>query len=168
MNLKNSENFILSEENIFDYVINRFENLKKEPTTNKLVQFHTSNKFLLMSHNQDKLRLLGNIVANHKNLPLSECIVDYEVHLREILSIEPTTKLHINTLMHVFGHFSKDFDQLQKELFLNLIEQFREGKITLGVILWEIEPLVYQYNKTYLASQTYFLLYAEKRPFGTF
>ena len=131
LNLKNSENFILSDEDITDYVLNRFENLKKEPTINKLVQFHTSNKFLLMSHNQDKLRLLGNIVANHK-ITTSDCITDYEIHLRETLSSTPTIKRHINTLLYVFGHFSRDFGQSQKELFLNFIEEFREGKITLG------------------------------------
>ena len=163
MNLKYSKNFILSEEDIIKYILNRCEKLKIEPSKNKLILFHTHNKFLLMAHDQDRLQFLGNIVANHKKMPLSECIKDYEIHLKEALSIPPTTKRHINTLMHIFGHFSKDFDQSQKESFLDLLEQFREGKITLGATLWEIEPLVYLHNKTYLASQTYFLVYAEKR-----
>ena len=30
----------------------------------------------------------------------------------------------------------------------------------IGEILAEIHPIVYRFNKTYLASQTYFLLYA--------
>ena len=165
MNLKNSGSICISEDDIIQYTLDMFEKLIKAPSKNKLVQFHTSNKFLLMAHDQDKLRLLGNIVANHQNISLLECMKHYEKYLKDTLSKTPTTKRHINTLMHVFGHFSKDFDKLQKELFLNFLEQFREEKITLGEILWEIEPMIYQYNKTYLASQTYFLLYAEKRPF---
>jgi hypothetical protein len=32
--------------------------------------------------------------------------------------------------------------------------------MTIGEILAEVYPIVYKFNKTYLASQTYFLLYA--------
>jgi uncharacterized protein YbgA (DUF1722 family) len=163
LDLRNIKYPVLTEENIVEYVLDRFENLKMKPSKNDLVIFHTNNKFLLMSHNQDKLRLLGNIVANHQKKLLTQVMKEYEVNLKQALSIPPTTKQHINTLMHIFDHFSKDFNQLQKELFLKFLEQFREGKITLGAILWEIESLVHQYNKIYLAGQTYFLLYAEKR-----
>lgn len=160
---KKIENTVLNENEISNYVLHMFENLKKEITKNNLVIFHTNNKFLLMSHSQEKLRVLGNIVANHQKKSLDKLIIDYETNLRQALCITPTIKRHINVIMHIFGHFSKDFDHLQKRSFLDSLEQFRNEKISLGTILWEIEPLVYQYNKTYLIGQTYFLLYAEKR-----
>jgi len=163
---KNIEKPALKEAEIVNYVLGRFENLKNEITKNKLVIFHTNNKFLLMVHSQEKLLMLGNIVANHQKKSLNELITDYEINLRHALSSPPTIKQHINVLMHIFGHVSNDLDQKQKRTFLNLVDQFRSEEISLGTILWEIEPLVYQYSKTYLIGQTYFLLYAEKRPWS--
>ena len=162
MDPKNIENVVLKEEDIVNYVLEKFENLKKEITKNKLIIFHTNNKFLLMSHSQEKLRVLGKIVGNHQKKSLDELIRDYEINLVQALSIPPTIKRHTNVLIHIFGHFSNDFDQEQKRAFLSLLEQFRREVISLGAVLWEIDPLVYQYNKTYLLGQTYFLLYAEK------
>jgi uncharacterized protein YbgA (DUF1722 family) len=154
----------LTEDIIVEYVLDRFENFKKDPTKNKLVTFHTNNKFLLMCHNQEKLRILGNIVANHQKKSFLEIIDEYEKHLKDALSNLPTTKRHINTLMHVLNHFSKEVSPQQKESFLNFLEQFRRGKITIGVTLLKIEPLIHEYNNTYLLGQTYFSLYTEKRP----
>lgn len=153
----------LAETQIVEYILNKFDLLKKEPTASKLVAFHTSNKFLLMAHNQEKLHTLGNIVANHKKIPFSEVMKNYEVILKEVMDRPPTVKRHINTLMHIFSYFSTNFDEIQKKTFLNLLDQYRESVVSLGEVLWMIEPLVYQYNKTYLIGQTYFLLYAQKR-----
>jgi uncharacterized protein YbgA (DUF1722 family) len=163
MGLKLNDATVLSEPEIVEFVLSRFESLKKEITKNKLVIFHTNNKFLLMSHSQEKLKILGNIVANHQKKSLDEVVIDYENNLIQALSITPTIKRHFNVLLHIYGHFSKNFNQVQDKTFLNLLEQFRNGEATLGAVLWEIDPLVYFYNKTYLLSQTYFLLYAEKR-----
>jgi uncharacterized protein YbgA (DUF1722 family) len=163
MDSEKLEYSVLKEVDIVNYVLDKFENVKNDTSKKKLVIFHTNNKFLLMAHSQEKLKVLGNIVANHKNKSLDDLIKDYEVNLVQSLSNPPTTKRHINVLSHIFGHFSKDFDSVQEKTFLNLIEQFRNGEVSLGSVLWKVDPLVYQYNKTYLFSQTYFLLYAEKR-----
>ncbi len=63
--------------------------------------------------------------------------------------------------MHVFGYFSKNFTQLEKEQFFELLKQFQEEKITIRNILSKINPIIFKFNNTYLASQTYFLLYSE-------
>ena len=70
--------------------------------------------------------------------------------------------------MHIFGYFSRDFSQIEKEQFLKLLKQFREEKITIGNILSEINPIIYRFNNTYLASQTYFLLYSDPQPGNLF
>ena len=40
------------------------------------------------------------------------------------------------------------------------LKNYKDEKITIGDILAEIHPIVFRFNKTYLSSQTYFLLYA--------
>ena len=114
-----------------------------------------------MAHAQNELKILGNIVASNKKVEFAEILMRYEKHLRRSLESEPTSKKHSNVIMHIFGYFSKKLSPLEKELFLDLLKQFREGKITIGNLLSEINPIIYRFNNTYLASQTYFLLYSD-------
>ena len=114
-----------------------------------------------MAHDQIILKTLGNIVANHANKDLKDTIEEYEKYLIDALNKEPTIKTHSNVLLHIFGFFSTDLNKFEKIQFLNLWRQFKERKISIGNILSEINPIISQFNKTYLAGQTYFLLYAD-------
>ena len=64
----------LTEHDVFGYVMERFSELKNEPSMDDLVTFHTNNKYLLMAHSQSKLKTLGNLVANHKKLSLKKIL----------------------------------------------------------------------------------------------
>ena len=154
----------VSEKDIVKYVLDSFSKVKKSKQIRDLVEFQAMNKYMLMAHNQEELKLLGNLVASHKKISLSDILEKYEEHLKITLKKEPTIKTHLNTMMHIFGYFSKYFSQLEKDLFYELLHQFKEGQITTGKMLSEIGPLIYRFNNTYLARQTYFLLYADTRP----
>ena len=163
---KNEETFNtkeqkISEKQIRDYVIERFEDVKTSKKIKNLVLFQAMNKYMIMSHDQNELKILGNIVASNKKVQFSEILIDYEKHLKKSFEKEPTIKTHSNVLMHIFGYFSKNFTQLEKEQFFDLLKQFQEQKISIGNILAKINPIIYRFNNTYLASQTYFLLYSE-------
>jgi len=151
----------ITQNDIKQYVLERFEEIKQNSSMDDIIKFHSNNKYLLMAHNQEKLKILGNIVANHQKKNIYDLILEYEYHLKGTLEKTPTVKTHINVLMHIFGFFGKYFNQIQKKGFLDLIKEYRENRITLGRILCLIEPITYQINATYLVSQTYFLLYSE-------
>ena len=157
----------LSEYDIKEYVLERFEEVKKGKIKN-LVSFQAMNKYMIMAHNQDELKILGNIVASYKKISLLEIISEYEKHLKIALEKPPTIKSHSNVIMHIFGYFSKNFSQLEKEQFFKLLNEFKEEEITIGKILSEINPIIYRFNNTYLASQTYFLLYSDPQPGNLF
>ena len=159
-----SDETSVSEKDAINFVLDRFSQVKKSKKIRDLVDFQAMNKYMLMAHNQEELKLLGNLVASHKKIPLSDILDKYEEHLKIALKKEPTTKTHLNVMMHIFGYFSNYFNQSEKDLFNELLRQFREGQITIGKILSEIGPLIYRFNNTYLARQTYFLLYADTRP----
>ena len=126
--------------------------------------FQASNKYMIMAHDQIELKNLGNIVANYKKIPFSDIVKKYEGHLKIAMIKVPTIKTHTNVIMHVFGYFSKHLSQNEKQMFFELLEQFRENKITIGKILLEISHITYRFENTYLASQTYFLLYSDVQP----
>ena len=154
----------LEESDVVEFVLDKFSNVKKSKQIHSLVEFQAMNKYMLMVHNQEELKIMGNLVASYKKIPLSEILQQYEEHLKIALKKKPTDKSHQNVIMHIFGYFSRNFSQPEKDLFFELLQQFRDGKITIGKLLSEIDPLIYRFNNTYLASQTYFLLYADTRP----
>lgn len=157
----NDKDYKISEKDISDYVIKRFEDVKSSNKFKNMLTFHTANKFMIMAHDQVELKNLGNIVASHRKIPFSKILQEYENHLKLAMEKKPTTKTHSNVLMHIFGYFLKHLDQNERRMFLNSLEQFREDKKAIGEILLEISPITYRFDITYLASQTYFLLYSD-------
>ena len=158
----------VTEKDVKEYVFERFEDVKRNKKIRSLVSFQATNKYMIMSHSQIELKNLGNIVASYKKNNFEEIISKYETNLKNALEIKPTNKTHSNVIMHIFGYFSKDFNQIEKEKFFELLTQFKEEKITIGQILCEINPIVFRFNNTYLASQTYFLLYSDPQPGNIF
>ena len=160
----NADQVQVTEKDTVKFVLDRFSQVKKSKRIGELVEFQAMNKYMLMVHNQEELKILGNLVASHKKIPLSDILDKYEEHLKIALRKEPTIKTHLNVMMHIFGYFSNHFSQSEKDLFDELLRQFKGGQITTGKMLSEIHPLIYRFNNTYLARQTYFLLYADTRP----
>ncbi len=160
----NADQIQVTEKDTVKFVLDRFSYVKKSKRIRDLVEFQAMNKYMLMVHDQEELKILGNLVASHKKIPLFDILEKYDKHLKIALKKEPTIKTHLNVMMHIFGHFSKHFGRSEKDLFDELLCQFKEGQITTGKMLSEIGPLIYRFNNTYLARQTYFLLYADTRP----
>jgi len=158
----------LSEKDVKQFVNKRFQEVKNENKIKRLVEFQAMNKYLIMTHNQEQLRVLGRIVASNKKIKLSEILIEYENNLRLALQSKPTIKTHSNVLLHIFGFFSNNFSDLEKDKFFELLDNYKNEKITIGNILAEIHPIIYRFNKTYLASQTYFLLYANPQEGNVF
>lgn len=151
----------ISEKEIIEYILQRFEDTKKSNKIKELVAFQTSNKYMIMVHDQIELKNLGNIVASYKKTPFSEIFQNYEEHLRIAMSKTPTTKSHTNVIMHIFGYISKYLSRNEQEIFFKMLQQFRENEITIGKTLSEINQITFHFDNTYLASQTYFLLYSD-------
>ena len=96
----------LSHKDIKEYIFARFEDVKKLNQIKNLVSFQAMNKHMIMAHNQNELKILGNIVASNKKIKFSEILEEYEKHLKIALETEPTTKTHSNVILHIFGFFS--------------------------------------------------------------
>lgn len=154
------KNPIISENEIKQFVFERFFEVKKTHKIKNLVKFQAMNKYMIMAHDPEELKKLGKMVASYKKNLLSEILEYYEEHLEKSLENQPTIKKHSNVILHVYGHFSKDLIYHEKKILLDLLQEYRKEKLSLGKILAEIHPIIFRFDKTYLASQTYFLLYS--------
>lgn len=138
-----------------------FRTVKQAGAMGALVDFHTRNKYLLMAYNQQVLRRLGRIVANHEQRPAAQVLEDYERHLAEALARAPRFTAHINVLMHTMGYFSGQLTAQEKDLFLEYLEKYRAEHIPLSAAISVMRAWIVRFGDAYLMRQTYFEPYPE-------
>ena len=145
------ENFI---ENIFS--LQRWRTLLgQNKSLGGLVEFHTKNKLLILSHNQDIYREMGRLVAQGKNYDLNELFDRYEELLLKALKLKTTLNKNINVLHHMLGYFKKNLSGDEKQELLSVIDQYRSGYVPLIVPITLIKHYVMKYDQPWLKTQTY-------------
>ena len=145
------------------YVLERFDCIKSKPSMNKIVQFHTANKYLLMAFDQMELNNLGNIVANREKLSVNIVIRNYESRLKSALSKSPTRSRHANVLRRMYGHLYKKIPKCNQQVIEQRISEYQNGNISLSETLRNLTILTSDIDSMYLAKQSYFLLFSDKR-----
>ncbi len=106
------------------FTLARFREINQQPSMKALVEFHANNKYLFMSHHQDTLKRMGQIVANSQHLPVDEVFNLYKTELRDILSKEPSQKRRINVLTHIYGYFKHKVSVKEKEFYFEVLNDY--------------------------------------------
>jgi uncharacterized protein YbgA (DUF1722 family)/uncharacterized protein YbbK (DUF523 family) len=145
------ENFI---ERIF--TLKRWrDTVARSPSLGNLVDFHSRNKLLLLSHSQRHYRSMGKLVAEGKKMPPAERYSRYERLMIEALSLKTTINKNINVLQHLMGYFKKQLSSDEKQELLEILDQYRNERVPLIVPVTLINHYVRKYDQPYLKQQTY-------------
>ena len=145
------ENFI---ESIF--ALKRWREVTaRKRTIGGLVEFHTRNKLLILSHSPKHYREMGKRVADGKRTPVDRLFSEYEAMLLEALRLKSTVRKNVNVLQHMMGYFKKDLTPDEKKELLEVIEDYRNGRVPLIVPITLFNHYVRKYKQPYLAQQTY-------------
>ncbi len=145
------ENFILQ-----IFTMKRWrDNLAKKRSFGNLVDFHTCNKLLILSHSQKHYRQMGKLVANGKKMPIREVYHQYQLLLMEALKLKTTIRKHINVLEHLMGYFKKQLSRDEKQELIDIFQQYRNEYVPLIVPITLINHYVRKYEQPYLKKQTY-------------
>lgn len=136
------------------FTLARFRQVKASDAMSEVVHFHASHKFLLMAYNQEKMRILGRIVANSEKKRFTEIISTYQQHFHEALASLPRYTSNINVLMHALGYF--ELSKEEKSYFLGLLERYRARKIPLSACLSVVNSWIVRFGQPYLADQVFF------------
>jgi len=143
------------------FTLAAWREVKGAHSMGRLVQFHATNKLLLMAYNQKEMRLLGRIVANLEQRPLDAVLADYEAHLAEALRAAPRCTSATNALMHGLGYFSEALTPEERRFSLDVLQQYRTGKLPLVVPLNLMQSYGIRFPREYLDQQTFFHPYPE-------
>ena len=145
------ENFILQ-----IFTMKRWrDNVARKPGMGNLVEFHTRNKLLILSHSPKHYRLMGKLVADGKKLPIQEVYDQYHQLLMEALKLKTTIRKNINVLQHLMGFFKKQLSADEKQELLELLSQYQNEHVPLIVPITLINHYVRKYDQPYLKQQTY-------------
>ncbi len=138
------------------YTLADFRTQCSPDSIQSLIKYQTRHKLLLMACNQEKMRKLGNLVANRDSKPIPNVFSEYRRLLLDTLSRVPNYKHHINVLQHALGFFKEDLNSTEKQFILQQIELYRKGVIPLIAINHIFRSWILHYNKEYLEQQSYF------------
>jgi len=145
------ENFI---ERIFSY--RRWKDfLAGSPDLGALVQFHTRQKLLIMSHSTQLYREMGALVGRGKEMGWSELLRRYEELFMKALKLQATVKKQTNVLMHVMGYFKQQLSPDEKQELLAIIGRYHDGLVPLIVPITLLKHYVNKYRQQYLQQQIY-------------
>ena len=120
-----------------------------------LVDFHTRNKLLILSHSPKHHKVMGKLVAEGKKMPIKELYAQYETALMEALTLKTTSKKNMNVLQHLMGYFKKQLSKDEKQELLDVFDQYRQEFAPLIVPITLINHYVRKYDEKYLKLQTY-------------
>ncbi len=127
-----------------------------------LQDFHKRYKYILMEHDQDALRELGRICANHDKLPADEVFQIYKELFFKTMETLATVKNRTNTLYHIMGYVKNNLNSEEKKHIIDLIEEYKEGihsyMVPLKLLLFFIE----KYDIEYLQNHYYFTPYPKE------
>jgi uncharacterized protein YbgA (DUF1722 family) len=138
------------------FALARFRQVKTSAEIHDVSQYHAKNKFLFMAYNQNEMRSLGNIAANHEKKPFPQIAEEYEEHLRRSMRGPPKRTSNINVLMHILGFFSKELSKDEKQFFLQTVATYGEGRIPLASPLRLAKSWAVRFQNKYLLNQTFF------------
>jgi uncharacterized protein YbgA (DUF1722 family) len=121
----------------------------------RLVDFHSKEKLLLLSHSPAHYRQMGRLVAGSKGRPMNDLFREYEDLMMTALQLKATVAKNVNVLQHIMGYFKKQLDKWEKQELLEILSQYRAGHLPLMVPITLLNHYVRKYDQSYLAQQTY-------------
>ena len=144
------------------YILAQFRILKNnKPSFSELYKFQAKNKYLFLTYNQVQMRKLGKLAANHSNHSIDKILEEYESILFKLIRRKASFRSNLNTLEHVFGHFSKKLKQKERSFFFKIMDEYENKKIPLSSICNLIFSWAIRFNDEYILNQSYF------KPFPT-
>ena len=131
------------------------DHVETKPSVHALVEFHKVHKYMLMSHSQEGLRKLGQLVANEVKKPIDVLLHEYLVLFTELTSKPAPRSKHVNVLFHLMGYFSDMLDDYDRQETVNIIDKYRRGIIPLILPITRISHYVKKFKIEYLQIQSY-------------
>lgn len=103
------------------------------PDRGRLVAFHTDHKLLLLTHARVAYTELGRLVAAARTMSPAELYHRYGEGFLKALGQRATKGRTTDVMLHMLGHFKDVLDPGDRAELLEVIGEYREGRVPLVV-----------------------------------
>ena len=157
------ENFGIREEYYTKiFVSAKLREIIKNDKIKELIEFHSKNKYLLMSYSSNQLKKLGNIIANREKKELKDVFSEYKKEFQNTMKKNRKAGGNINVMLHIMGYFSEKIKKEERDFFLEKIEEYKNKMIPLSLIVSILESWTIRFNEEYLEGQSIFNPFPKK------
>jgi uncharacterized protein YbgA (DUF1722 family)/uncharacterized protein YbbK (DUF523 family) len=134
---------------------------RRSPSMATLVRFQARHKYLIMSHSQKELRILGRLVANPDRRSAAAVAADYGEHLDRALERPARLPSTVNVLEHCYGYVRRRLGEGERRHFRRLLSQYRARALPLSALLVLLQSWIVRFEVDYLDDQAFFRPYPE-------
>ncbi len=121
-----------------------------------LVEFHADHKYILMAHDQDIARELGQMVAQVGAAEdLLKLATAYLQLMMTALEKRVSRGQHANVLMHLMGYLKSYLDAEDRQELLEMVHQYRTGYVPLIVPITLLKHHFRRHPQPYIERQHY-------------
>lgn len=138
------------------FALAAFHEVKESGRAARLARYHAENKLLFMAYDQETMRRMGRVAANHEKRAFGEVVSLYESALLRLLTRSPTRATWVNTLTHAVGHLSEKISGEEKSRFLDALDEYRAERISLDGPITTLREWSKRLGSEYLEKQTIF------------
>ncbi|MDD0851500.1 DUF523 and DUF1722 domain-containing protein [Halobacteriovorax sp. GB3] len=132
-----------------------------EPKISALQEFHAKNKYLIMCYKHSRVSELGRICSKGGKEDFSKLYLEYfELFSRTLSEPAPQGQIY-STLQHIYGYFKKVLDPKEKKHILNVVDDYKRGRVPMTIPLEILRFLTTKYDMSYLSDQCLFDPYPE-------
>ena len=124
-------------------------------TAGELVRFHTAEKLLLLSHDPNRFRRLGRLVAKARTQDRDATARQYQELFMAALQRPASVKRQTAVLERILGYFKARLDRPEKRDLLEAMDDYRRGLAPLVAPLTLVRHYVRRFEVDYVATQTY-------------
>lgn len=120
-----------------------------------LVDFHARHKLIIMSHDQNRYRSLGQLVAGTTRATLRENANQYLLQFMDALKIRATRGNHVNVLQHIQGYLKTSLDADDKQELVQTIANYHQGLLPLIVPITLLNHYFRKFPDAYISNSWY-------------
>ncbi|MEX0963686.1 MAG: DUF523 and DUF1722 domain-containing protein [Pseudohongiellaceae bacterium] len=145
------------------FVMHRWTQLFREGVKLRdLLEFHARHKLIIMSHDQNRYRELGRLLAAAGKSDAADVADTYLPGLMATLKIPATRGNHVNVLQHIQGYLKKPLDKEDKLELTETVEKYRLGLLPLIVPITLLNHFFRKYPDEYITNSWYMHPYPEE------
>lgn len=124
-------------------------------TAERVVDFHTRHKLVLMAHGPERLRELGRLVATAGEQDPDTLAREYGERFMTALSYRATRRRHTDVLFHLMGYLKRSLEAGDKAELVELIHDYRRGLVPLIVPVTLLRHHFRRHPNPYVERQVY-------------